>query len=159
RRLGDAEFVGNLAHAEALVEQVGGPAERDVVEIAHGPESLTVAHRQPRLERLGIVADEAAQLLEVNFEARALVGLVVLRMHEVDDGVEHVLALAGAALRAVLAGMMDDYYRDAAAPEAEQPFLHRPPALRLVLFAGTAQGAEVVQDDEVDAVGDVGLDR
>ena len=74
------------------------------------------------LEGLGVVTKDSAGLLEMHLESGALVGLVIARALQVDDRVEHVLALAGAAGRnAAAAGMIDKQHglvRCASAREA-----------------------------------------
>ena len=70
------------------------------------------SRRQPRpklelgLEWLGLVAVDASRLLEVNLKPRTLFWRVVLRPPQQERGVEYVLAATGAALAAVLVGMV-----------------------------------------------------
>ena len=62
---------------------------------------------QAGLDRLGRLAEKAARLLEMDLEARALGRLVVGRPADRHHEVEHVLALVGAALLALLVGVVD----------------------------------------------------
>src|SRR5204863_3458556 len=105
---------------------------------------------QAGLERLGIVAVDAARLFQVNLEPRAVRGHVVARAPQADRRVEHVLAPGGAALLTALAGMMDDQNRNAAPSQAQEPILNRAPALGVVVANDRCEAAEVVEDEKID---------
>lgn len=73
----------------------------------------------------------------MDFKSGALVLLVVRGPLERDDGVQDVLAPAGAALATTFAGVMDKQRRDIVSAELENPLLYSGPGLGVV-FAPAA---------------------
>jgi AAA domain len=64
---------------------------------------------------------------------RKVLLVVVTGPPQGEAGVKHVLAATGAALGAVLAGMVHDQDGDAASPETEQPGLNGVPGFRVIV--------------------------
>ena len=93
-----------------------------------------------------------ARLLEMQFEARAFLWRVVGRALHRDDDIQRVLALAGAALFAVLVGVMKHQHGDAVAPQYHQPVLHLAPAVGVVA-AHAHQAGEIVEDHKIGQIG------
>jgi hypothetical protein len=71
-RFADADLLGDLAHRHAGLQQGRDPQPVGVLHVLHAPGRLAVAGLEPGLERLDLLAVDAARLLDVDLEARAL---------------------------------------------------------------------------------------
>jgi hypothetical protein len=81
-------------------QQGGDPQPRGDLHVLHAPGGLALAGIELHFERLGVPAVEAAALLDMDLEARALGRRVVARTAQAKRGVEHVLAATGDWCRA-----------------------------------------------------------
>src|SRR5260221_5358193 len=106
--LRDPELPRDLVRIQPVLEQGGDALELAGMRRPPAPaRDAQHVRLQPGLDRVGGVAVEAARLLEMDLEACAVPGLVVARMAQGEDEIEHVLAPRRAALPALLVGMVD----------------------------------------------------
>ena len=80
---------------------------------------------EPCLERLNVLAVHVAGFLKVDFEYRAIGRVVFCRPLQADNGVEDVLPLTRAPLRASLSRMVYEEHRAPLLPLAQCPRLDR----------------------------------
>ncbi len=86
----------------------------------------------------------------MHLESGALIRLVIARPLQVNDGVEHVFALAGAArCNAAAAGVIDEQHGLIDAPQPEKPLLHGVPDLGVILSAAVNESRSVVEEDHL----------
>jgi hypothetical protein len=85
--------LGDLAHRHAGRQQGHHPQPVGVLHVLHAPGRLAVAGLEPGLERLDVLAVDAARLLDMDLEARALRCAVVARPPQAERAVEHVRCL------------------------------------------------------------------
>ena len=71
-RFADADLLGDLAHRHAGRQQGCDPQPVGVLYVLYAPGRLAVAGVEPRLERQDVLAVDAARLLDMHLEARAL---------------------------------------------------------------------------------------
>src|SRR6185312_5415021 len=150
---------GRVVHSDLLADIPSGHAEfghlQDPVvggvrNLAGRPGLGAVRLRfQLRLERLNVLAVKCTGLFEVDFEAGTLIRRVVAWAAQRDDGIQQILALAGASLLAALAGVVNEDHRAPCCALTQRPFRHRLPALAFVLLTTPYQAGKVVDDDHL----------
>ena len=118
-----------IAHRHPSRQQRGDADAHGLLRVLHDPCGLAVGEVELRLERPGVVAHQAAALLDVHLEARALLDGVVARLAQAERGVEHVSAdnprFRGDRIYGLISGTTGE------------PMLPTPPLSAILLEAGT----------------------
>jgi hypothetical protein len=113
--------------------------------------SLTINHLEFGFKRQGVFAKDTPSFGEVNLEAGALLGIVVFGTFELDDLIQDILALGGAASIVAPASMVDEQNADPLASQLQELCLHRVPGIRIVFTSTADQGRDIIDHDKLDA--------
>src|SRR5262249_17858416 len=141
RGMADAKLLGDLPRRQALLGGLDHPGSVGVFEALDVPMIRTVRGLSPSLERLGVITTNSPGLLKMDLKPSTGSRLVVTRAFQVNDGVEHILALAGAPrCRATATSMVDEQDGAVRPPETKQPGLHSVPGLGVILAARINEG-------------------
>ena len=118
--------------------------------ICGGTDLPAAAFDEAGFKGVGVRPKYASGLGQGDIEACTLLRRVVPGTAQADDRVQHVLFRHGAALGAVFAGMVDQEDSLALSPQAQDPFLYRPPAVLVIGASCSGQRRKVVDHEKVD---------
>jgi len=96
--LGHAHFLGAFAETVPLAQESLELFQLDILKLLHFPLKAVFLGLEVDLERLGIIADDAARLGQVNLETSAFRHAVLPRTPKADDRIHDVFTGRCAAL-------------------------------------------------------------
>jgi hypothetical protein len=96
-RPAETELFRDVPDRPTCTGQLFDLVQDSVLQKVEGPLVATINDVELGLERQGIITVDAASFGEVDLEPRSILGVIVLWMLELNNGVEHILPLGGAS--------------------------------------------------------------
>ena len=136
-----AQLVSRLANRHSAPDRVSNSFQLGVRDLRPGPQSGAVSYLVPRLKRLCTSRRKTRVPFQTRSKPCPLIRAIILRPPQPYDGVQHVFAARGAALRAALPrrGVRND--AAARAAMRQRPTLYSQPAVQSWALAQSPRAA------------------